>query len=87
MKPDRPSADVVASLIKLHYEACGGAGGCLHVQCDDGNLDNCFFDDKARDWVKNCENKCRTGLVVFDALKAMRKTARIKACRLALRDL
>lgn len=53
----------------------------MHVQLDDGNLEDHFFRAESRAWVEECG--CDTGLVVFDALAAMRRTARKKACWIA----
>lgn len=80
----RPTAHEVAKLIRLHYARRDhGAGGCMHVQLDDGNLEDRFFDDKSRAYVgayDGCTPECAA---LFDLLKAMKQTGRRKAVTLA----
>ena len=67
----RPIAREVASLIVRHYaQPNHGAGGCLHVQLDDGNVGDGFFDLESRSSVEACG--CAVGLRLFELLAAQR---------------
>jgi hypothetical protein len=62
-----------AALIKMVYQS-NPAGGGLHVQLDDKNLADRFFDDESR---ASCQTEIE--LKCFDYLKKMSITQRRKA--------
>jgi hypothetical protein len=73
----RPTSDVVGLKVAELYASPGGAAGCcLHVQLDDDNLADRFFDDEARARINPEHALC---LELFDLLRAMKRTARAKA--------
>lgn len=74
---NRPTSDIVGlKVAELYRSPSGAAGCCLHVQLDDGNLADRFFDDEARARVNPEHSLC---LELFDLLRAMKRTARAKA--------
>ena len=81
MTTKRPSAPAVAEMIRDHYSRPDhGAGGRMHVQCDDFNLGDEFFNEESRGFVVECG--CETGPVLFETMKVMKETGRRKAVRL-----
>ncbi len=79
--PNRPSVpDVLPMVRALYAEPDCGAGCCMHVQLDDGNVEDRFFDADSRAWVEQCGNPAH--LVLFDLLAKMTPTQRRKVARI-----
>ncbi len=81
MKSGRPEAPEAAEAIRRVYEQ-SSVGCCVHVQCDDGNLEDRFFDEESRGFIEPGHDDC---LKAFELLRQMRVTARRKAVALARR--
>lgn len=78
--PNRPRVPDVAPFVRELYRD-HGAGCCMHVQLDDGNVADAFFDAESRGYVERCGNP--EHLALFDALAKMTVTQRRKLARLS----
>ena len=74
----RPSVPEVLLLVKALYQE-HLAGCCLHVQLDDGNLSDAFFDDESRQTVLHCGNAEHLHLFNMLAKMTHSKRARVRA--------
>ena len=66
-------------MVDHYYSLPGnGAGGRLHVQIDDGNLEDCFFDDETIERARDQGDDLAVELLVLFA--SMSRTQRRKLC-------